>query len=72
MIFLIFDSFLDLDDILYLLTVIISFEPGNSGKQAILMSWEPGNMFKSSFLSVVHAAGAFFSSEHVHFWILGT
>ena len=58
--FSIFDNFLDLDDILYLLTVIISFEPGNTGKQGILMSWEPGNMFKSSFLSVVHAAGAFF------------
>ena len=40
--------------------ILITWDPGNTGKQAILMSWEPGNMFKSYFLSVVHAAGAFF------------
>ena len=69
-----------LDDILYLLTVIISFEPGNTGKQAILMSWEPGNMFKSNMPSWDNPAGAhYFTSPqagalnlivYTIFWLL--
>ena len=43
--------------------ILITWDPENTGKQAILMSWEPGNMFKSYFLSVVHAAGAFFATK---------